>query len=58
MQAVQLPKDLFATDIHWFPRSIGGKKQGQIDIFALAATDGNTDLISHQLCYNVSIRHP
>ena len=46
MQAVQLPKDLFPTDIHWFPRSIGGKKQGQIDIFALAATDGNIDLIS------------
>eukprot|EP00795_Rhopilema_esculentum_P016996 gene16996-8500_t len=44
--AVQLPKDLFPTDIHWFPRSIGGKKQGQIDIFVLAATDGKFHLIS------------
>jgi len=45
-QAVQLPKDLYATDIHWFPKSIGGRKQGQIDIFALTSTDGKLHLIS------------
>ena len=40
LQAVQLPKDLYATDLHWYPRSIGGKKQAQAELYALAATDG------------------
>eukprot|EP00794_Sanderia_malayensis_P011126 gene11126-12297_t len=46
LKAVQLPKDLYATDLHWYPRSIGGRNQGQAEIFALSATDGKFHLVS------------
>ena len=40
-QVAKLPKDVYCTDIHWFP-GIPGKKQAsnQSELFALACTDG------------------
>lgn len=38
--AVQLGKDVHATDLHWFPKSVGGKKQGPSEVYVLTATDG------------------
>jgi intraflagellar transport protein 80 len=35
-----LPEELYPTDVHWFPKSIGAKKQPQSDIFVLTASDG------------------
>ncbi|KAJ8030563.1 Intraflagellar transport protein 80-like [Holothuria leucospilota] len=43
----KLPNEIYATDIHFFPRGLGGKgKQTQADVFVLAATDGKFHLIS------------
>lgn len=37
----KLPNDIYATDIHFFPRGLGGKaKQSQSDVFVLTSTDG------------------
>lgn len=35
-----LPNDVYPTDMHWFPKIGGSKKQAGSDVFALAATDG------------------
>ena len=36
-----LPNDIYATDIHFFPKSLGGKgKQPGADIFVLTSADG------------------
>jgi len=43
-----LPPDVYPTDIHWFPKIGGSKKQAGSDIFALAATDGELVTLS---CY-------
>ncbi|XP_033637607.1 intraflagellar transport protein 80 homolog [Asterias rubens] len=43
----KLPNDVYATDIHFFPRGLGGKtKQPQSDVFVLTSTDGKFLLIS------------
>ncbi|XP_072180610.1 intraflagellar transport protein 80 homolog [Diadema setosum] len=43
----KLPNDIYATDIHFFPRGLGGKgKQSQSDVFVLTSTDGKYHLIS------------
>ena len=41
-KVVKLPKETYATDIHWFPAAgVGNKKQSnQSDLFVLACTDG------------------
>jgi len=43
---VQLGEDVYATDLHWFPKSIGGKKQGGSEVYALTLTDGRFLFIS------------
>ena len=40
LQVTSLPGEVFPTDVHWFPKSIGAKKQPQSDVFVLTATDG------------------
>lgn len=37
-------EDVYATDLHWFPKSIGGKKQGGTEIYALTLTDGKQNI--------------
>ena len=38
----KLPKDIYSTDIDWYPEGVSGKKQStQSELFALACTDGN-----------------
>ena len=39
-QVMKLPAEIFPTDIHWFPRGAGGKKQSQSELFVLTSTDG------------------
>ena len=39
-QVIKLPAEIFPTDIHWFPRGAGGKKQSQSELFVLTSTDG------------------
>ncbi len=40
-QVVKLPDDVYPTDMHWFPRGVGGsKKAAASDIFSLCSTDG------------------
>ena len=44
-KVVELPNDVFPTDMHWFPKaSMGGKKVS--DIFAMASSDGKFYIIS------------
>ena len=42
-----LPNDVFPTDIHWFPKLGGSKKQAGSDIFAMEATNGTIYYICH-----------
>uniref|UniRef100_A0A8B9SDC1 Intraflagellar transport 80 n=1 Tax=Apteryx owenii TaxID=8824 RepID=A0A8B9SDC1_APTOW len=39
-QVVKLPDDIYPIDFHWFPRSIGGKKQSYAESFVLTSSDG------------------
>lgn len=39
---VKLQEDLFPIDLHWFPKTVGGKKQAQAEIFVLTSTDGKS----------------
>ncbi|RNA13955.1 intraflagellar transport 80 -like protein [Brachionus plicatilis] len=42
-----LSSDLFPTDMHWFPKSIGGsKKVGVPDIFVIGSADGKFMILS------------
>ncbi|XP_053728928.1 intraflagellar transport protein 80 homolog [Synchiropus splendidus] len=43
---VKLPEDIFPIDLHWFPKTVGGKKQTQAEIFVLTSTDGKFHLAS------------
>nr|XP_029529971.1 intraflagellar transport protein 80 homolog [Oncorhynchus nerka] len=43
---VKLQEDLFPVDLHWFPKTVGGKKQVQAEIFVLTSTDGKFHLAS------------
>ncbi|XP_039985978.1 intraflagellar transport protein 80 homolog [Xiphias gladius] len=43
---VKLPEDIYPIDLHWFPKTVGGKKQTQAEIFVLTSTDGKFHLIS------------
>ncbi|KAK3738527.1 hypothetical protein QZH41_012034, partial [Actinostola sp. cb2023] len=45
-QLVKLPQDVFPTDLHWYPKSVGGKKTSQADIMVVTSTDGKFHLIS------------
>nr|XP_009920670.1 PREDICTED: intraflagellar transport protein 80 homolog isoform X3 [Haliaeetus albicilla] len=45
-RVVKLPDDIYPIDLHWFPRSIGGKKQSQAESFVLTSSDGKFHLIS------------
>ena len=37
---VKLPDDIYPIDLHWFPKSLGGKRQIQADNFVLTSSDG------------------
>lgn len=39
---VKLPEELYPVDLHWFPKTIGGKKQNLNEIFVLTSTDGKS----------------
>nr|XP_020647435.1 intraflagellar transport protein 80 homolog isoform X3 [Pogona vitticeps]XP_020647437.1 intraflagellar transport protein 80 homolog isoform X4 [Pogona vitticeps] len=43
---VKLPDDIYPIDLHWFPKSLGGKRQIQADNFVLTSSDGKFHLIS------------
>uniref|UniRef100_A0A3B4WUP8 Intraflagellar transport 80 homolog (Chlamydomonas) n=1 Tax=Seriola lalandi dorsalis TaxID=1841481 RepID=A0A3B4WUP8_SERLL len=43
---VKLPEDIFPIDLHWFPKTLVGKKQTQAEIFVLTSTDGKFHLVS------------
>uniref|UniRef100_A0A673BIA5 Uncharacterized protein n=1 Tax=Sphaeramia orbicularis TaxID=375764 RepID=A0A673BIA5_9TELE len=45
-QVVRLPEDIYPIDLHWFPKTVGGKKQAQAEIFVLTSTDGKFHLAS------------
>ncbi|KAB0374163.1 hypothetical protein FD755_014419 [Muntiacus reevesi] len=45
-QIVKLPDDIYPIDLHWFPRSLGVKKQTQAEIFVLTSSDGKFHLVS------------
>ncbi|XP_042313892.1 intraflagellar transport protein 80 homolog isoform X2 [Sceloporus undulatus] len=45
-QVVKLPDDIYPIDLHWFPRSLGGKRQTQAESFVLTSSDGKFHLIS------------
>lgn len=37
---VKLSEEIYPVDLHWFPKTISGKKQNQSEIFVLTSTDG------------------
>lgn len=37
---VKLSEDIYPLDMHWFPKTVGGKRQTQAEIFVLTSTDG------------------
>ncbi|KAK3513485.1 hypothetical protein QTP70_015507, partial [Hemibagrus guttatus] len=43
---VKLQDDIYPIDLHWFPKTIAGKKQALAEIFALTSTDGKFHLLS------------
>ncbi|XP_070947287.1 intraflagellar transport protein 80 homolog isoform X2 [Macaca nemestrina] len=45
-QIVKLPDDIYPIDFHWFPKSLGVKKQTQAESFVLTSSDGKFHLIS------------
>ncbi|OXB63121.1 hypothetical protein ASZ78_000353 [Callipepla squamata] len=45
-QVVKLADDTYPIDLHWLPRSLGGKKQSQAESFVLTSSDGKFHLIS------------
>lgn len=45
-QVVHLPKETYATDIHWLPPTGSKKQTNQADLFVLACTDGKFLLVS------------
>nr|XP_013015107.1 intraflagellar transport protein 80 homolog [Cavia porcellus] len=45
-QIVKLPDDIYPIDLHWFPKSLGTKKQTQAESFVLTSSDGRFHLIS------------
>lgn len=42
----KLPDDFYPVDLHWFPKTVGSKKQSQADIFVITSTDGKFHLVS------------
>ncbi|XP_030071802.1 intraflagellar transport protein 80 homolog [Microcaecilia unicolor] len=47
-ETIQLVKlsDIYPIDLHWFPKSVTGKKQTQAETFVLTSSDGKFHLIS------------
>ncbi|XP_019850408.1 PREDICTED: intraflagellar transport protein 80 homolog [Amphimedon queenslandica] len=45
-EVAKLPKDVYCTDVHWFPGHPGKKQATQSESFALACTDGRFLLVS------------
>ncbi|XP_044290364.1 intraflagellar transport protein 80 homolog isoform X1 [Varanus komodoensis] len=45
-QVVKLPDDIYPIDLHWFPKSLSGKRQTQVENFVLTSSDGKFHLIS------------
>ncbi|XP_028275364.1 intraflagellar transport protein 80 homolog [Parambassis ranga] len=43
---VRLPEEIYPIDLHWFPKTVGGQKQIQSEIFVLTSTDGKFHLVS------------
>ncbi|KAB5535534.1 hypothetical protein PHYPO_G00118800 [Pangasianodon hypophthalmus] len=43
---VKLQEDIYPIDLHWFPKTVAGKKQALAEIFALTSTDGKFHLLS------------
>ncbi|XP_064828758.1 intraflagellar transport protein 80 homolog [Oncorhynchus masou masou] len=40
---VKVQEDLFPINLHWFPKTVGGKNQAQAEIFVLTSTDAGED---------------
>ncbi|XP_062521440.1 intraflagellar transport protein 80 homolog [Corticium candelabrum] len=45
-QVAKLAVDVFPTDLHWFPISVGSKRHTTTDLFVMAATDGKFHFLS------------
>ncbi|XP_007886712.1 intraflagellar transport protein 80 homolog [Callorhinchus milii] len=45
-QVVKLAEEIYPIDLHWFPKTTGGKKQIQAEICVLTSTDGKFHLVS------------
>lgn len=45
-QIAKLPDDFYPIDLHWFPKTVGIKKQTQAETFVLTSTDGKFHLAS------------
>ncbi|XP_067221151.1 intraflagellar transport protein 80 homolog isoform X2 [Chanodichthys erythropterus] len=43
---VKLQDEIYPIDLHWFPKTVSGKKQAVAEIFALTSTDGKLHLVS------------
>ncbi|XP_051873931.1 intraflagellar transport protein 80 homolog isoform X2 [Pristis pectinata] len=46
VQVVRLAEEIHPIDLHWFPKTTGGKKQIQAEVFVLTSTDGKFHLVS------------
>lgn len=42
---VKLQDEIYPIDLHWFPKTVSGKKQAVAEIFALTSTDGKTSVM-------------
>lgn len=41
---VKLQDEIYPIDLHWFPKTVSGKKQAVAEIFALTSTDGKASV--------------
>ena len=46
---VNMQEDIYPIDLHWFPKSSGGKKQALAEIFVLTSTDGKSLVVFGEL---------
>lgn len=52
-QLALLPENVFATDLHWFPRGLGGasrKGGGGTDLFVLSSAEGKSTQLEGHVC--------
>lgn len=55
---VRLQEDIYPVDLHWLPKTVGGKKLVQAEIFVLTSTDGKLKPAFFHIYIYISLCQP